>query len=224
MSWGELLRIALRYTLAFGRGHLSVFMASVSMIGLVLATALLLTVLSVMNGFEREMRERILALVPHITIHTPPDGGREAGIETPTLPSSRALTAGAPSPALTAWCCAARTRHRSAVSGSQELPAPLAERLSLAAFGWRGGSDSAASVVSSWAIPLPRALAWRRARRLPSWCPRAGATGTRRSAPERLAVEAVVDTGTELDEALALVPWILAPSSPAGLAVSAAGA
>ncbi|MEM9316969.1 MAG: hypothetical protein AAGA95_20360, partial [Pseudomonadota bacterium] len=81
MSLGELFRVALRYTLAFGRGHLSVFMAGVSMTGLVLATALLLTVLSVMNGFEREMRERILALVPHVTVHTPGDGGRASGIE-----------------------------------------------------------------------------------------------------------------------------------------------
>ncbi|EED33062.1 ABC-type transport system, involved in lipoprotein release, permease component [gamma proteobacterium NOR5-3] len=71
MTLWETLRIALRYTLAFGRGHLSVFMAGVSMTGLILGTALLLTVLSVMNGFEREMRERILALVPHATVHTP---------------------------------------------------------------------------------------------------------------------------------------------------------
>jgi lipoprotein-releasing system permease protein len=78
---GNLARISLRYTLSFGRGHLSVFMAGVSMTGLVLATALLLTVLSVMNGFEREMRDRILALVPHVTVHTPGDGGRPYGIE-----------------------------------------------------------------------------------------------------------------------------------------------
>ena len=43
------------------------------MAGLVLAIALLIIVLSVMNGFDKEMRERILGLVPHVTVfsHTP---------------------------------------------------------------------------------------------------------------------------------------------------------
>ncbi|MEM6543804.1 MAG: FtsX-like permease family protein [Pseudomonadota bacterium] len=67
----DLIRMALRYTFSFGQGHLSVFMSSLSVWGLVLATAVLLTVLSVMNGFEREMRDRILALVPHMTISLP---------------------------------------------------------------------------------------------------------------------------------------------------------
>ncbi|NND66896.1 MAG: addiction module toxin YoeB, partial [Halioglobus sp.] len=39
------------------------------MLGLVMAIALLIIVLSVMNGFDKEMRERILSLVPHITLY-----------------------------------------------------------------------------------------------------------------------------------------------------------
>ena len=35
-----------------------------------LAIALLLAVQSVMNGFEREMRERILSLLPHVQVTT----------------------------------------------------------------------------------------------------------------------------------------------------------
>jgi lipoprotein-releasing system permease protein len=66
----EILRIALRYTFAFGRGHLSTFLSSLSMLGLVLAIGLLIIVLSVMNGFDKEMRERILALVPHVTVYS----------------------------------------------------------------------------------------------------------------------------------------------------------
>lgn len=62
-------RIALRYSFAFGRGYLSTFLASLSTLGLILAIGLLVTVLSVMNGFDKEMRERILALVPHITLY-----------------------------------------------------------------------------------------------------------------------------------------------------------
>jgi lipoprotein-releasing system permease protein len=71
----ERARVALRYTFAFGRGHLSAFLSLLSMLGLVLAISLLIIVLSVMNGFDKEMRERILALVPHITIYVPPFAG-----------------------------------------------------------------------------------------------------------------------------------------------------
>ena len=70
MNWGERRRVALRYTFAHGQGHLSTFLSSLSMLGLVLAIALLIVVLSVMNGFDREMRERILSLVPHITVYS----------------------------------------------------------------------------------------------------------------------------------------------------------
>jgi lipoprotein-releasing system permease protein len=66
----ERLRIAVRYTFAFGQGHLSAFLSSLSMLGLVLAISLLIIVLSVMNGFDKEMRERILSLVPHITVYS----------------------------------------------------------------------------------------------------------------------------------------------------------
>mgnify|MGYP001563117065 CR=1 FL=1 len=66
----ERLRMALRYTFAMGRGNLSTFLSSLSMLGLVLAIGLLIVVLSVMNGFDKEMRERILSLVPHITIYS----------------------------------------------------------------------------------------------------------------------------------------------------------
>lgn len=70
MSWSERIRFALRYTFAFGQGHLSTFLSSLSMIGLILAIGLLILVLSVMNGFDKEMRERILSLVPHVTLYS----------------------------------------------------------------------------------------------------------------------------------------------------------
>lgn len=69
MTWSERLRFAIRYTFAFGQGYLSTFLSSLSMLGLVLAISLLIIVLSVMNGFDKEMRERILSLVPHITLY-----------------------------------------------------------------------------------------------------------------------------------------------------------
>jgi lipoprotein-releasing system permease protein len=65
----DIFRIARRYTFAFGKGYLSTFLSLLSMTGLVLAIALLIIVLSVMNGFDKEMRERILSLVPHVTLY-----------------------------------------------------------------------------------------------------------------------------------------------------------
>lgn len=46
------------------------FTGLLSIGGLSLAVAVLLTVLSVVNGFERELRERVLAVLPHATIYS----------------------------------------------------------------------------------------------------------------------------------------------------------
>ncbi len=40
------------------------------LLALSLSVAVLIIVFSVMNGFDRELRERILALVPHVTMTT----------------------------------------------------------------------------------------------------------------------------------------------------------
>ncbi|MDB4453594.1 lipoprotein-releasing ABC transporter permease subunit [Pseudomonadales bacterium] len=50
------------------RNALVSFISAVSIAGLSLAIALLIVVLSVMNGFEKEFRERILGLAPHATL------------------------------------------------------------------------------------------------------------------------------------------------------------
>ncbi len=62
--------IALRYVSVGKRSHLVSFMSAISIFGLALGIAILITVLSVMNGFDREMRENILGIVPHITLST----------------------------------------------------------------------------------------------------------------------------------------------------------
>lgn len=61
--------IGVRYVGARRRSQLVSFLSLVSMAGLVLAVSLLITVLSVMNGFDRELRERILAVVPKATLN-----------------------------------------------------------------------------------------------------------------------------------------------------------
>lgn len=62
------LFIGLRYAGAKRRSQLVSFISLVSMAGMAVGVALLILVLSVMNGFDREMRTRILGLVPHINV------------------------------------------------------------------------------------------------------------------------------------------------------------
>ena len=67
MPWRLRFDIALRQTLDPGHG-LSAFLSRIAIVGMALAIAILLTVQSVMNGFDLEMRERILSLVPHVEV------------------------------------------------------------------------------------------------------------------------------------------------------------
>ncbi|OOG24528.1 ABC transporter permease [Thioalkalivibrio denitrificans] len=62
------LFIGLRYTRAKRRNHFISFISLISMVGITLGVMALITVLSVMNGFEKELRERILGMVSHATI------------------------------------------------------------------------------------------------------------------------------------------------------------
>ena len=62
--------IATRYVSVGKRSHLVSFMSLISIIGLAFGIAVLITVLSVMNGFDEEMRENILGIVPHITVRS----------------------------------------------------------------------------------------------------------------------------------------------------------
>ena len=62
------LCVGLRYTRAKRRNHFISFISFTSMIGIALGVTALITVISVMNGFERELRERILGVASHATI------------------------------------------------------------------------------------------------------------------------------------------------------------
>jgi lipoprotein-releasing system permease protein len=68
--------IGLRYSFSRKRNRFTSVIAMVSMLGMVLGVASLITVLSVMNGFGGELRGRILSLVPHGYVT-----GGDAGID-----------------------------------------------------------------------------------------------------------------------------------------------
>lgn len=63
------LFIGLRYTAAKRSNHFISFISLASMLGLMLGVAALIVVLSVMNGFDRELKQRILGMVPHASIN-----------------------------------------------------------------------------------------------------------------------------------------------------------
>lgn len=62
------LFLGLRYAIARRRRGFVSFISAVAMLGLTLGTAVLIVVLSVLNGFERELRERVLGVVPQLLI------------------------------------------------------------------------------------------------------------------------------------------------------------
>ena len=64
------LYIGLRYTWAKRRNHFISFISSVSMLGITLGVAVLITVLSVMNGFDCQIRTQFFAIAPSVTVTT----------------------------------------------------------------------------------------------------------------------------------------------------------
>ena len=65
------LLVGLRYTRAERRNHFISFISLTSMLGIALGVAALIVVLSVMNGFQKEVRARILGVVSHVQITGP---------------------------------------------------------------------------------------------------------------------------------------------------------
>ncbi len=60
--------IGLRYVRAQRRNHFISFISMSSMIGVALGVMALITVISVMNGFEKELKDRILGMASHAVI------------------------------------------------------------------------------------------------------------------------------------------------------------
>ena len=60
--------IGMRYTRAKRRNHFISFISLVSMLGIALGITVLITVLSVMNGFDLEIKKRVFSMVPPIIL------------------------------------------------------------------------------------------------------------------------------------------------------------
>jgi lipoprotein-releasing system permease protein len=71
------LFVAYRYTRSRGRSGFVSFISGVSMLGIALGVAALIIVLSVMNGFQKEVRDRMLSVLAHVELVGP--GNRLSG-------------------------------------------------------------------------------------------------------------------------------------------------
>ena len=88
--------IGIRYIYARRGNHFIAFMSLTSIIATALGVAILLTILSIMNGFEGELRNRILGMASHLVV----DADASLSADWPTLvdriAAHRAVRAAAP--------------------------------------------------------------------------------------------------------------------------------
>src|SRR3954465_8121231 len=61
--------VGARYGLSWRHSQLVSFISRLSTAGLVIGVALLIVVMSVMNGFDRELREKILGIMPQGAVY-----------------------------------------------------------------------------------------------------------------------------------------------------------
>ena len=194
MPWSLRWSIALRQTLDPGKG-LSAFLSRVSIVGMALAIALLLAVQSVMNGFEREMRERILSLLPHVQATTAGDAApltalTEALLRDPDIASVR--------PFIVAEALLMRGQTVSAAQLTGLKRPALAPYESLLVPGIIDWHPESLVLGASMAERLNLSVGDRVTFVLPE-------ENQAAYRPLRLQLSAVLDSGTELDEILALV-------------------
>jgi lipoprotein-releasing system permease protein len=88
--------IGLRYTRARRRTQFISFISLMSTLGIILGVAALIVVLSVMNGFGKELRARIVGVVSHITITEEPFGLRNWRAAADRIGHTRHVVASAP--------------------------------------------------------------------------------------------------------------------------------
>ena len=162
---------------------------------MVIAVAFLLASLSVMNGFEREMRLRILNLVPHVTIRSylPESAGKPLPIELGDLPSVKRSYRFSERNALFSAAMESQV-GRLIYAGSDALE-PLQQHLEprlnkLATGEVILGKNLAEALGVEVGQPVVALIAEQ--------------SSNRRFLPETLRLAAVLDSGTEIDSVFAL--------------------
>ena len=198
MSWPQRVEFAHRQTLDRGRG-LSGFLSRLSVLGLILAVALLLAVLSVMNGFERELEQRILALIPHVTIRGLADNAEWQAVQDEVVAASSASHA-----------TLFHERDVLVVRGHRVSPARWLGLEPTSVDRWRSTLGKDFMSLGAGQIAIGQALAKKLqvavGDKLRFITPRdsSGPAGTLRAATLSARIVGLIQSGTELDEGLIL--------------------
>jgi lipoprotein-releasing system permease protein len=180
-----------------------------------LAIALLLAVQSVMNGFDREMRERILSLVPHVQVTDTGAAHQWADI-TATLEQDPAVSAVRPFIRADALLMRGQSVSATQLTGVDAAAlSQYARLLSPAQIEWSADSLVLGSALAS-------RLGLTQGDRVTFILPGEGKAAYQ---PLSLRLSGVMNSGTELDESLALVhldvlePFLSGSSARQGVAV-----
>ncbi len=193
--------IGRRYAVSRRHSQLVSFISSVSIAGLVIGVALLITVLAIMNGFDRELRERILGIMPHAALYHQ-DGVSEYRALAEKVGAHPGVASATPFVKLEGLLS-----HKREVAPVGLVGLPPEQRDSMAVLSgylpegiWAGLADNPRGVLLG--VGLARQLDTKVDDKLILVVPRAQGEG----APQvqALTVLAVFDTGTELDNNLAL--------------------
>ena len=194
------LMLALRFLLGQRSNKALSFIATVAVAGLAIAIALLIMVLSVMNGFEHEFRHRILGLAPHATIwlREPVDDWPEWVERIEAHPQVRSVQ---PSIERKALAVSGLTAYPMLLKGvDQQRFAPL-----LSDFLVEGSSDSLGADGIALGTALAAQLDLDIGDRLRLLLPDVDDSRSR-ARPHGVVVQQLFNTGTEIDNRVAIAP------------------
>jgi lipoprotein-releasing system permease protein len=88
--------IGRRYVRAGSKNGFISLISAISMLGIAIAVAVLIVVLSVVNGFERELKDRLLAMTGHASIQSPQVGLDDWSVWAEVAEGQNDVTAAAP--------------------------------------------------------------------------------------------------------------------------------
>ena len=206
--------IGLRYLLQRKRSRSVSFISAIAMTGIVLGVGLLITVLSVMNGFDRELRERILNIMPQVTVFNR-SGITDWGIQREALLKDRDVVGVAPFVEVQTLINVGKTTKPALIYGIDSELEPTVSRITQ----FLSADTLSVLDTNNNAIVLGKNLAQTLnitiGDTLTIIAPRGSSSGSRAPAVLRAELIDTLATGTELDHSFGLMGLTSAtPLSP----------